>query len=206
MGAGTPSITLSDISTLSVKASDSGAPERIILRILYTAKRQQDPRFSDAASRLVDGQLTFTAPVREFQSVADKRKQAHLLRRYMLLGETLDTRRVADITRAIRSFRASEKFGKLPLRVEAEGDLAVDALYASLFALVDELVLTNLPKSHMNGPDYLNVLRVLDIPQTVALASERSRVEVRGAQEADWQFASETARIAGFEKNLVIKN
>ena len=58
----------------------------------------------------------------------------------------------------------------------------------------------------MNGPDYLNVLRVLDLPQTVALASEHARVELRRAQEADWQFASQTARIAGFEKNLVIKN
>jgi dienelactone hydrolase len=206
LGTGIPSLSVSDISTLSVTAGDSGAPKRIILRIHYTAKRQQDPRFSDVASRLVDGQLTFTTPVRTFQSAADKRKQAHLLRRYMLLGETLDTRRVADITRAIRSIRASEKFGKLPLRVEAEDDLAVDALYASLFAPVDELILTNLPKSHMQGPDYLNVLRVLDIPQTVALASERARVELRGAQEADWQFASQTARIAGYEKNLVIKN
>ena len=204
--AGNPSTPISDISTLSLKANETGTPEGIILRIHYTAKRQQDGRFVDAGSKLIDGQLTFTAPVREFQSASDKRKAAHLLRRYMLLGETLDSRRVADITRAIRSIRASTTYGKLPLRVEAEGDLAVDALYASLFAPVDELVLTNLPKSHMQGPDYLNVMRVLDIPQTVALASERARVELRGAQEADWQFASQTARIAGFEKNLLIKH
>jgi hypothetical protein len=91
----------------------------------------------------------------------------------------------------------------LPLLLEAEGDMAVNALYASLFAPVDELVLTNLPKSHMNSTvDYLNVLRILDIPQAVAMASERCRVELRGANEADWQFAVQTARVGGFEKNL----
>ena len=93
--------------------------------------------------------------------------------------------------------------GKLPIRLEAEGDMAVNALYASLFAPVDELVLTNLPKSHMNtSVDYLNVLRILDIPQAVAMASERCRVELRGANEADWQYPLQTARNLGWEKNL----
>ena len=80
--------------------------------------------------------------------------------------------------------------------------MAVNALYASLFAPVDELVLTHLPKSHMSGPDYLNVLRILDIPQAVAMASERCKVELRGANEADWSYATQTARTLGWEKNL----
>ena len=120
----------------------------------------------------------------------------------MLLGETADSRRVWDIVRAIQAIRASEQFGKLPLRLEAEGDMAVNILYASLFAPVDELVLTHLPRSHANGPDYLNVLRFLDIPQAVAMASERCRVELRGATEADWQYPLQTAKNLGWEKNL----
>src|SRR6185503_19400164 len=111
------------------------------------------------------------------------KKQTQIHRRSMLLGETPATRQVWEITRAIQAVRSSREFGQLPLRLEAEGDMAVNALYASLFAPVDELVLTNLPKSHMNGPDYLNVLRILDIPQAVAMASERCRVELRGANE-----------------------
>ena len=82
----------------------------------------------------------------------------------------------------------------------------MNALYAALFAPVDELALTSLPKSHMNGPAYLNVLRVLDIPQAVAMASERTRVELHEANEGDWQFAVETARVGEFEKNLRISN
>ncbi|HEY0549431.1 MAG TPA: prolyl oligopeptidase family serine peptidase, partial [Verrucomicrobiae bacterium] len=109
------------------------------------------------------------------------KKEVQVRRRHMLLGETVDTVRVANIVRAIRVSRASPKYGKLPIRLEASGDLAVNALYASLFAPVDELVLTDLPKSHMNtSVDYLNVLRILDIPQAVAMASERCKVELRG--------------------------
>ena len=130
----------------------------------------------------------------------------------MLAGTTLDAMRVWDIVRTIEAMRANNgtnasfvpKVGDTPIRVEAAGNMAVNALYASLFAPIDELVLTSLPKSHMNGPDYLNVLRILDIPQAVALASERCRVELRGAHEADWEFAQQTARVCGFEKNLHI--
>jgi hypothetical protein len=58
----------------------------------------------------------------------------------------------------------------------------------------------------MNGPDYLNVLRILDVPQAVAMASERSRVELRGANEADWQYPIQAAKNLGWGKNLSIKN
>jgi hypothetical protein len=132
----------------------------------------------------------------------DAKKQTQIRRRYMLLGETVDSARVWDIVRAIEGIRGSKEFGKLPLRLEAEGDMAVNALYASLFAPADELVLTNLPQSHMSGPDYLNVLRILDVPQAVAMASERCRVELRGAKEADWSYALQAARDFGWEKNL----
>jgi hypothetical protein len=80
--------------------------------------------------------------------------------------------------------------------------MAVNALYASLFAPVDELVLTHLPNSHTSGPDYLNVRRILDVPQAVAMASERCRVELRGTSEADWQYPLQTAKALGWEKNL----
>ncbi len=129
-------------------------------------------------------------------------KEVQLRRRHMLLGETADSQRVSEFVRAIQAIRASKEFSKLSLRLEADGDMAVNALYASLFAPVDELVLTHLPKSHASGPDYLNVLRILDLPQAVAMASERCRVELRGASEADWKYPLQTAKQLGWEKNL----
>ena len=194
-----------------------------VLRVSYSFSKDQKPR--RFVLRLSDSSVSATESPDAIPSAAvfhtsprggwtgDAKKQTQIRRRFMLLGTTADSMRVWDIVRTIEAMRglegevigsAGEQLGKLPLRIEAEGDMAVNALYASLFAPVDELVLTNLPKSHMNGPDYLNVLRILDIPQAVAMASERCRVELRGANETEWQFAVQTARACGFEKNLRI--
>ncbi len=130
------------------------------------------------------------------------KKSVQLRRRFMLLGGTLDSIRVAQLAYSIREARRTNKAGQGTIRLEAEGDMAVNALYASLLAPVDELVLTGLPNSHMSGPDYLNVLRLLDIPQAVALASERTRIEIRGGQEADWKYPLQVARNFGWDGNL----
>jgi hypothetical protein len=175
---------------------------RYLLRVLSHSE-------SDfAATPLSENAVVSRLAARDF-SVVDIKKRVQVRRRFMLMGQTLDARRVLDIVQTIDAIRSSQRdsytspfLGALVLRVEAEGDMAVNALYASLFTRVDELVLTNLPKSHMNGPDYLNVLRILDIPQAVAMASERCKVELRGANEADWQYPLQTARNLGWEKNL----
>src|ERR1051325_9494259 len=94
----------------------------------------------------------------------EARKQTHIRRRFMLLGQTLDGMRVWDIRRALQAVRSFRSLQGVPLSVEAHHDLAVDALYASLFEPgVAALELRLMPASHGNGPDYLNVLRVLDI-------------------------------------------
>ena len=210
----------SSATTASVSAQLLSEPG-VVLRVRYSFSSDKKPqRF---VLRLLDSSTTDTGNPEVMRDavvvqasprgswVGDAKKQTQLRRRFMLLGTTADAMRVWDIVRIIEALRASEgeiagpsgeRLGKLPLRIEAEGGMAVNALYASLFAPVDELVLTNLPKSHMSGPDYLNVLRILDVPQAVAMASERSRVELRGANETDWQYAVQTARVGQFEKNL----
>ena len=79
-------------------------------------------------------------------------------------------------------------------------------LYAALFEPgVDEMRLSRLPTSHVRGPHFLNVLRVLDMPQAVAMAAERCRVVLEGAQPADWSFASDTAKSLGWPERLEIR-
>jgi hypothetical protein len=54
-------------------------------------------------------------------------------------------------------------------------------LYATLFETgISRLELSNLPDSHQVGPDFLNVLRVGDLPLALAVAAERTRVILRG--------------------------
>jgi dienelactone hydrolase len=107
----------------------------------------------------------------------DARKQTQLRRRFMLLGQTLDGMRVWDIRRALQAARSIAEWRAPRLSVQAESDLACNALYASLFEPgLAGLDLWRLPASHQAGPDYLNVLRLLDVPQAVAMAAERCPV------------------------------
>lgn len=117
------------------------------------------------------------------------RKEIQIRRRYMQVGQTLDGMRVWDIQRTIQALRQIDGLEMTPLAIEAEGNMAANALYASLFKTqVDQLVLTNLPASHREGPDYLNVLKTLDIPAAVALAAEKSKVRLIQSNPEDWIF------------------
>ena len=80
--------------------------------------------------------------------------------------------------------------------MQASGEMAVNTLYASLMSdrrYGRDLLLTNLPASHRDGPDYLNVLRFLDIPAAVAIAAQRGVVVV---QNDDPSVAGYAARVS----------
>ncbi len=56
-------------------------------------------------------------------------------------------------------------------------------LYASLFEPdIAGLELWHLPNSHRDGPVFLNVLRYMDIPDAVAIATERTKVRIHPAR------------------------
>jgi len=121
--------------------------------------------------------------------------QNEVRRRYLLLGQTVDGMRVWDIRRAVAALRSPELFGDTPVRLAGHRDQAVNALYASLF--IDGLAAVELrdaPASHQDGPDYLNVLRFLDVPQAAAMAAERQPVMLPGANPAAWTWTADAAR------------
>jgi hypothetical protein len=104
----------------------------------------------------------------------DAKKQAQILRRFALLGQTLDGMRVWDIRRAAAAIRSLDDLKQVPLILRAQGPLAADGLYASLFEPgISRLQLANLPASHRDGPQLLNVLQTLDLDATIAMAAER---------------------------------
>jgi len=109
----------------------------------------------------------------------DAKKQTHIRRRFMLLGQTLDSMRVWDIRQAIRALKL--RYPAAELRAEGRGTQAVNLLYASLFEPgISGMTLHDLPASHQQGPDYLNVLRVMDIPVALKIAESRFPVQVHG--------------------------
>src|SRR5438046_6552380 len=137
----------------------------------------------------------------------DAKKQTQIRRRFMLLGQTLDGMRAWDIRRATQAFRSFRSLQAVPLWLEAHGELAADALYASLFEKgIAGLELWQVPKSHRDGPDYLNVLRVLDLPQAAAMAAERSQVRLFETDSKDWDYPIAVSQRLGWnEKQFVIE-
>jgi dienelactone hydrolase len=122
----------------------------------------------------------------------------HLRRRYMLVGHTIDSMRVFDLVNALNALPEKE------ITLAAEGDMAVNALFASLFSdKVKTLQLKNLPSTldksgatpETYAPDYLNILRVLDIREALALQLERSSIELEN-------FKADTAYAASIAKKL----
>ena len=146
------------------------------------------------------GKVVFFAPrgIGPSRWQQTERKQVQIRRRFMLLGQTLDGMRVWDIRSAIE---AVQKSSSLPLWLEANGDMAVNALYASLFeSNIARIALSGVPSSHLYGPDYLNVMRILDIPQAVALAAERAPLQIEGHTRERWEFPRKLAENLAWPK------
>ncbi len=121
--------------------------------------------------------------------------RTHIRRRFMLLGQTLDGMRVWDIQRALLALDQPELFPGRKVHLAGVREQGVNALYASLFsANVAALEITAPPASHASGPDYLNVMKVLDIPQAAALAAEQHPVRILHGNADDWTWAIETAK------------
>ncbi len=132
----------------------------------------------------------------------DPQKKVHVERRFYLLGQSLDTMRVWDLRRAIQTLRSEPSLGGSRITVRGEGRMAGIALYASLFEQdLSGLVLDGLPTSAMQGPYFLNSLKVLDHPAALAMAAERTRVVLTTAEPERWTFAETVVRMLRNEPN-----
>jgi cephalosporin-C deacetylase-like acetyl esterase len=150
-------------------------------------ENQDDLRQKDSPRR----GLAFVAPRGIGRSAwnADGLKQTHIRRRFMLLGQTLDGMRVWDARRAVQTLKSLHGLGNVPVSLVGDGEMAGIALYAALFEpSIESVELRDLPASHRAGPDFLNVLRILDMPQAVAMVAENTRVRIRQDGDGGWEF------------------
>jgi hypothetical protein len=102
----------------------------------------------------------------------------------MLLGQTLDSMRVWDIRYATQVLQSLPEYKTQPLCIRANGPMGVNAAYAALFEpTVRKLELEEFPLSQSEGPDYLNVLRIMDLPDLVdALAGTSTEIGAKGGK------------------------
>jgi hypothetical protein len=131
----------------------------------------------------------------------------HIRRRYPLLGQTLDGQRVWDVRRAVTALRSITDLKDASLWLQGKGEIAGIVLYAALFEPdVARLDLWYPPASHREGPTFLNVRTILDMPQAVALAFPKPiRLYVKEDREAKpWEWALQLQAALG-QESLVIR-
>ena len=118
-------------------------------------------------------------------------------RSLVLLGQTVDSGRVRDVAAVIALFRklvvvSGEKVEKASVRFRlvGTGQSGVIAAYAATFVpgVVPELVIADPPLSHRDGPHFLNVLRVLDIPEALGLLAPDVKLTLIGKNAKDKAF------------------
>ena len=138
---------------------------------------------------------------------AEPKVNVQVRRRFLLLGQTWEGMQAYDIGRAMQAIRAGLQqtpgLEDVPLAVSAVGNMAVLAVYACLFEepvarleLAAVPVSHNLPPAgsdHAIAPSLLNVLRVLDVPQAIAMAATQSPVLLRDTDAERLGYVTETA-------------
>lgn len=125
-------------------------------------------------------------------------------RSHVLLGRTVDTGRVWDIIAAARYLRG--KYGEdVPIQVLGEGPGGVLAAYAALWEPdISGVMVNEPPLSHMDdeAPQFLNVLRVCDIPDALGMLAPRE-LAVYGLSDDTLSKVAQIYDAAGASTRLV---
>ncbi|HEV3146536.1 MAG TPA: prolyl oligopeptidase family serine peptidase [Gemmataceae bacterium] len=107
-------------------------------------------------------------------AAAGSKEDILALRRFALIGQTLDGQRVWDVRRACSVLGQQFDFNKVPLLVQGQYAMANIVLHAALFEPnVQQLKLREVPATYLEGPTFLNVLRYFEMPQALALAIQK---------------------------------
>lgn len=153
----------------------SGASHRILLAIHGSGPTHQAVELTRQLSRPGDT-LHLLEPRGLGPSRWTQRNPPNMVERsHVLLGQTADTGRVRDIIATIRALSELDA-DHGPIVLVGEGDAAVLAAYAALWEpKVDALILRNPTLTHMDpsAPQFLNVLRVCDVPETLGMLAPR---------------------------------
>ena len=120
----------------------------------------------------------------------------YIQRSLPLLGHTVDSGRLTDVLVATEHTLPLSR-GTPPMKIIGNGAAGIVAAYAALLKpQFSEIVLVDPPASHRNGPIFLNVLRVIDVPEALSLLAPRP-LTIHTSQANAFDRTKEIYRIGG---------
>ena len=155
------------------KPPAAGKPTRVLLFV----KHPEQERAAQTVDRVLESRdLMCVCIPRGVDETrwTQKNPPNYVERSHVLLGRTVDAGRVWDIIAMARFMHA--EYADIPLYVAGEGPGAVLAAYAALLEPdIAGVIALNPPSSHMDAkaPQFLNVLRVCDIPDVFGMLAPR---------------------------------
>jgi cephalosporin-C deacetylase-like acetyl esterase len=172
------------------------------LLVLNPGEKVEEPEWAKSFTR--DDRLSLVAP-RGVRDVWTRKSPPNYVERsHALLGRTVDEGRVWDIAAWARRLAEAEK-KKGTLQVIGRGQAGILAAYAALFEPgIDEVIVVDPPVSHRDGPIFLNVLRVLDVPEALGMLAPR-RLTLVNAKDKAFERTSEIYKRAGAADKLSFK-
>ncbi len=184
---------------------EKSKPVRLIVNVLEEERAlpglDSDPLISRALEQ--GSALAFVYPRGIGPTAWAKEKDTHIRRRFLLLGQSLETMQVWDIRIALEMLRRQMDVGSLPVSLKASNTMGVAAFLASFYeSSIETLELARLPETLAGGPSYPNALRYFDLPQLLPLSQARM-IRLTGASPAAWEWSVTTAKLQG--KRIVIQ-
>lgn len=114
-----------------------------------------------------------------------------------LLGATVDATRVLDVAWLLAPWKQKGR----SIRLVGRGRAGVVATYAGLLypGDVSEVVVEDPPASHRDGPHFLGVDRVLDLPAALGLLAPDVKLTLIGAKDQAFDKMAAIYKLAGAE-------
>lgn len=118
------------------------------------------------------------------------------------VGRTIAAMQVWDLLRAIEWALGEEKIDAPKVALYGKGEMGVLALYAGLFdERVTQVILSDPPASHWQGPALLNVLRITDIAEVAGAFAPRRLVSLTEFPES-FAYTRNVYRLRGAASQL----
>ncbi len=123
-------------------------------------------------------------------------------RSLVLLGHTVDEGRLFDVM-AVRQYLKKTGKNMADQHLIGRGEAGILAVYAGLLGeMPKQVTLLHPTKTHKEGPHFLNIMRVLDVPEALGLLAP-TPLTIVGGMDPAFDRTAEIYRLAGASDKLI---